>query len=124
MNHIKIFEAFFDKSEILFEFVSQSQLEEFTSTHDGEDISNNELYRISKIFGLEFKLNSGSKIAYAVGFSMDLTGPQKMYPRVFSKFSDDWWVLIVYNYDTKSNMRIICDGISGIRKYTQSLLNR
>jgi hypothetical protein len=124
MINIKTFEGYFNKSDdVLFEPVSQGQLEKFTSTRNSEEIYYEELSRISIIFRLKFKLNADKKTAHTPAFSMDLVGVQKKYPRVFAKFSDDWWVLIMYNYETRRNIRIICDGIDGIKEYVESVNN-
>lgn len=131
MNHIKLFEAYFDeKEDTTWEEISYDQFTDFVKTHqsiknhDYSDIFDifDEAYNLYQKDGEDYNHNQyriGKYWAYPIEFYL----VPKKTDIFISAFEDDWYTISVCKYrdysddDYYSQDRYLADGIEGVNDW-------
>lgn len=115
MSFIKLFDAYFDKSDSYFEIITYDQLTSMSK--EIQQITYGEISTIKEIFGFK-KIETSYQ---SKKISTDVTND--FLPRDIYKLEDDWWVLRMSSNKIPvgcSLPTVLCDGIEGMRIFNEA----
>lgn len=129
MIYIKLYEAFFDKTDSLFEIISSEELCEFDNKHIREVFTDSEVIAINSIFNCElvddYKDSGETSGQFCGCLSANKTTNRKIAnnfafrssPLHVFKYRDNWFIILFDRVDGNSFSLILFDGIDGMKNY-------